>query len=105
MTRNVRRIKVEENHRKKRLVYLTFGIMMFIYLTMNMVLGDSGFLKYMELRETRDRLTEETMALKAQNEAMQSDIEQLRKNPDSVEGIAREYGLSKKDELIFRFKD
>ena len=101
--RNVRRKQVQANRKKKRLVYLTFGTMLFIYLTLNLIIGDNGLLKYMKLKSMQNRLLAETMILEKQNNDARSHIEALRKDPERVEELAREYGLTKEGELIFKF--
>ena len=47
----------------------------------------------------------ETAAMKKQNEDANSQVEALQNEPDRVEELAREYGLTKKGELIFKFED
>ena len=103
--RNVRRKQVADDRKKRRLIYLTFGIMLFIYLTLNMIIGENGLLKYIQLRSMKNRLHAETSAMKKQNEDARSQIETLENEPDQVEEFAREYGLTKKGEWIFKFED
>ena len=103
--RNVRRKQVADDRKKRRLIYLTFGIMLFIYLTLNMIIGENGLLKYIQLRSMKNRLRAETSAMKKQNEDARSQIEALENEPDRVEEFAREYGLTKKGEWIFKFED
>jgi cell division protein FtsB len=79
--------------------------MLFIYLTLNLIIGDNGLLKYIELKSTRNRLYAETVALERQNEDISAQIDSLKNNPDTAEEFAREYGLTKKGELIFKFDD
>lgn len=103
--RNVRRKQVADNRKKRRLIYLTLGIMLFIYLTMNMIVGENGLMKYIQLRSMKNRLHAETSSMKKQNEDARSQIETLENEPDRVEELAREYGMTKKGELIFKFDD
>jgi cell division protein FtsB len=103
--RNVRRRQVEDSRKKKRLIYLTFGIMLVIYLTLNVIIGENGLLKYLKLKSIKNRLMAETSAYENQNEDARTHIESLKKDPDLVEEHAREYGLTKEGELIFKFED
>ena len=103
--KNVRRKQVTESRKKKRLICVTCGIMVFIYLTLNMIAGDNGFMKYVKLTDVKSELQRETQFLRQQNEDTRSQIEALRNDPALVEELAREYGLTKEDELIFKFKD
>lgn len=101
--RNIRHSTVQDNRKKRRLVYLTSGILLVIYLTLNMIIGENGLVKYMKLKAIRNKLQSETLALQKQNEDANRQIETLKKEPDRVEELAREYGLTKKGELIFKF--
>jgi cell division protein FtsB len=101
--RNVRYRQVQENRKKRRLVYLTFGILLVVYMTVNMIIGENGLLKYLKLRSMKDVLLAETLTLKKQNEDASNQIESMENEPERVEELAREYGLTKKGELIFKF--
>jgi cell division protein FtsB len=70
-----------------------------------LIIGENGLLRFIELSSTRNRLYAETIALEKQNEDIRAHIEELKNDPDAVEEFAREYGLTKKGELIFKFDD
>jgi cell division protein FtsB len=101
--RNVRRKQVAEDRKKKGIIYLTFGILLFVYLTVNMTVGDNGLLKYIQLKSIHTKLMAETLAIQSQNDAARNQIEALKQEPAMIEELAREYGLTKKGELIFKF--
>ena len=103
--RNVRRRQVEQTRKQRKIVFLTIGILLCVYLTFSLVVGENGFLRYVELKSTRDRLFAETMALQKQNEDISGQIENMKKAPDVIEEFAREYGLTKEGELVFKFND
>ncbi|MBI4683265.1 MAG: septum formation initiator family protein [Nitrospirae bacterium] len=103
--RNVRRKQVEENRKKRQVVYLTFAILLFVYLTLNMIIGENGLMKFIELKSEINRMLAETATIEKQNQDVTNRIETLKNNPDGVEELAREHGLTKKGELIFKFKD
>ncbi|HDH04306.1 MAG TPA: septum formation initiator family protein [Nitrospirae bacterium] len=103
--RNVRRKQVEEGRKRKKLVCLTFGILLFIYFTLTIIIGENGLLRYLKLKSTRDTLLAETKAIGKRNQDIKSQVEALRNEPDLVEELAREYGLTRKGELIFKFED
>lgn len=103
--RNVRRRQVERNRKQRKVVFLTLGILLSVYLTFSLVIGENGFLRYVELKSTRDRLFAETMTLRKQNEDIRGQIENLKKDSEVIEEFAREYGLTKEGELVFKFKD
>ena len=62
-------------------------------------------LRYLKLKSTRDTLLAETKAIGKRNQDIKSQVEALRNEPDLVEELAREYGLTRKGELIFKFED
>ncbi|KPJ99959.1 MAG: hypothetical protein AMK71_08890 [Nitrospira bacterium SG8_35_4] len=101
--RNVRRKQVHHDRKIKHLVFITSGILMMIYLTVNLIAGDNGLLKYLKLKSTKEKLLAETMAMQNQNADIQKQIETLEKDPAVIEELAREYGLTKEGELIFKF--
>ena len=103
--RNVRRTQVHHDRKIKHLVFLTFGVLMVIYLTLNLIAGDNGLLKYLKLKSTREKLLAETTAIQSQNADIRKQIEKLQKDPAVIEELAREYGLTKEGELIFKFND
>jgi cell division protein FtsB len=103
--RNVRRQQVEHNRKRRSLVFLTVGILFFIYFSFTILIGESGLFKYFELRTKRDKLFAETSAIKKQNEEIFGELKKLDKQPELMEEFAREYGLTKDGELIFKFDD
>ena len=103
--RNIRRKKVNHDRKIKHLVFITSGVLMVIYLTLNLIAGDNGLLKYFKLKSTKEKLLAETLAMQNQNVDIQKQIERLEKDPAVIEGFAREYGLTKEGELIFKFND
>ncbi len=82
---------------------MTFGILVFIYLTLTMIVGENGLLTYIKLKSMQKTLLSETMAMKKQNEEARSQVDAMESEPDRVEELAREYGLTQEGELIFKF--
>ena len=103
--RNIRRKKVNHDRKIKHLVFITSGVLMVVYLTLNLIAGDNGLLKYLKLKSTKEKLLAETLAMQNQNVDIQKQIEILEKDPAVIEKLAREYGLTKEGELIFKFND
>jgi cell division protein FtsB len=103
--RNVRRKQVHHDRKIKHLVLITSGVLMVIYLTLNLTAGDNGLLKYLKLKSTKEKLLAETIAMQKQNVDIQKQIETLEKDPAVIEELAREYGMTKEGELIFKFND
>ncbi|MEN8262079.1 MAG: septum formation initiator family protein [Nitrospirota bacterium] len=103
--RNVRRQQVKQNRKARKLIYLTFGILLFIFMSVNMIVGKNGLLRYLKLKSTKDRLITETILIEKQNADIRNQTGALGNESDIVEELAREYGMTKEGELIFKFKD
>lgn len=103
--RNLRRQQVRQTRKRRKLVFFTFGILLFIFLTINMIVGEKGLLRYMELRSLKERMVADTMLIEKQNVDIKDQIETLENENAAIEELAREYGLTKEGELIYKFKD
>lgn len=102
---NVRKSQLKNNKKRRQVVYLTISLLLFIYLTFIMIAGENGLLKYVKLKSSRDKMFTENRIIEQQNKDMNASIESYDSEPDLYEGLAREYGLTKEGELIFKFKD
>ncbi len=94
--RNVRRKQVDQNRKRRKVVFLTFGILLSIYLTFSLIFGENGLIRYIKLKSTRDSMMAETIVVKDRNKDMKDQIEAVENEPEVVEELAREYGLTKK---------
>ena len=103
--RNVRRQQVKQNRKTRKMIYLTFGILLVIFLSVNMIVGENGLLRYLELRSTKNLMIAETILIEKQNTGIRNQTGSLGNESDIVEELAREYGMTKEGELIFKFKD
>ena len=96
--------QVRAEMKKRRLVFFTFVILAFSYLSLNLLFGEMGFLRYMELRRTRQNLERQIQDIHRQNDQLRSQLKQLKEDPFARERLAREeYGMAKPDELIFQY--
>ncbi len=103
--RNRRRKEVHHDRKFKKLILLTFGVLVFMYLTATLVIGKNGLLEYFKLRSIRNSLLAETMMVKKQNEDVKNQLKSFESDTAIMEELARDYGLTKEGELIFKFKD
>lgn len=101
--RNARRQQVSQSRKIRQIVSVTIGILCFIYLTLNIIFGDNGLLKYMRLKSDMSRLKAEINDIKNQNTEIKKQIETFKNNANVVEDLARGQGLTKKGELIFKY--
>ena len=102
---SVRKQQLRINKKRRHLVYLTISFLLFIYLTFSLIVGENGLMRYIKLKSMRDRFHAENFVIKVQNEDMKARIDSYDSEPSLYEGLAREYGLTKEGELIFKFED
>ncbi len=103
--RNKRRKHVETQKRIRRTILFTIGILAVIYLSITLIFGENGFVRYLKLKSNKAELQAKIKNIEKQNEEIKGQIEKLKKDPNTIEELAREQGLTKdKDEIIFNFK-
>ena len=101
---NLLRKQVISEVKKKRLIFLTFVVLSFIYLSISLVFGDMGLFRYLELNRTKKNLEGQLSEINRQNEQLRTQLKLLKEDPFSREKLAREeYGLSKPKEYIFQY--
>jgi cell division protein FtsB len=103
-TNNPLRDQVRSELKKRRLVFVTFFVLCFIYLTVSIIFGDMGLIRYVELNRTKDKMERQMEDIARQNEKLRTQIKLLKNDPFYREKVAREeYGLAKPDEYIFQY--
>ena len=101
---NLLRKQVLAEVRRKRLIFLTFVILSFIYLSISLVFGDMGIVRYLELTRTKKNIASQISEINRQNEQLRAQLKLLKEDPFYREKIAREeYGLSNPNEYIFLY--
>jgi len=101
---NLLRKQVLSEVKKKRLIFLTFVVLSFIYLSISLVFGDMGLFRYLELNRTKMNLESQLSEINRQNEQLRTQLKLLKEDPFYREKLAREeYGLSKPNEYIFQY--
>jgi len=96
--------QVRAEAKKNRMIFYTIIILSFIYLTISLVFGDMGLVKYLELNRTRRNLEKQIAEVHQQNEQLRLQLKLLKEDPFTREKLAREeYGLSKPGEYIFQY--
>ncbi|MFA5353962.1 MAG: septum formation initiator family protein [Thermodesulfovibrionales bacterium] len=95
--------------RERRIRNLIFFVIMagaFLYMGINLFLGDMGLIKYYSLKRTQRSLEAEIRGMEKENSLVGSQIHALKNDPYYIEKQAREeYGLARPDEFIFQFQD
>lgn len=105
--RNRRRKEVEAKKRRKRTVLFTCGVLIVIYLFLTILFGENGLVRYLKIRSIRADLQAVVKNIRKQNEETKRQIDLLKnkEDPTILEDLAREQGLTKEDEFIFKFED
>ncbi len=101
---NLLRKQVVSEVKKKKLIFLTFVSLSFIYLSISLVFGDMGLFRYLELHRTKINMEKQITEINRQNEQLRTQLKLLKEDPFYREKLAREeYGLSKPNEYIFQY--
>jgi cell division protein FtsB len=104
-TNNLLRKQVASEIKKRNLTFITFVVLCFLYLTISLILGDRGLLRYRELMKTKGDLERQVAEIKEQNEQIKTQLQLLKEDPFFREKFAREeFGLAKPDEYIFQYE-
>ena len=81
---------------------LILGILLFL----DALVGEKGFVENLKARQQYEAIERSLGRLKDDNERLRKEVELLRKDPDTIEGIARrELGLMRPGEKLFIIKD
>lgn len=104
-THNLLRKQVVSEVKKRRLIFLTFVVLSFVYISISLFFGDAGLLRYFELNRTKRGLERQLVEISRQNEQIRTQIKLLKEDPFYKEKFAREeFGLAKPDEYIFQYE-
>jgi cell division protein FtsB len=103
--RNKRRKEVESKKKRMRTIYFTLGILVLIYFIVTLIFSENGLLKYLQLRSVKVDIDTEISGIKRRNEEMKRQIDAAKNDPHVIEEIAREHGLMKPGEHVYKFND
>ena len=103
-TRNLLRRQVVSEVKKKKLIFLTFVSLSFLYLSISLLFGDMGLFRYLELHRTKTNMENQITEINRENEQLRTQLKLLKEDPFYREKLAREeYGLAKPNEYIFQY--
>ncbi len=103
--RNNRRKQVQQDSKRRKVIFYTCCILLSIYLTVDLTVGESSLVRYLELKSMRDQLLAENISIVKQKEGVESEIDIMKNEPEMIEELAREYGFTKEGEMVFKFND
>jgi cell division protein FtsB len=91
--------------RRRRTIFLTFIALTFIYISLIFVFGESGLIKYLEMKGKKAQLEREIKEMELTNMRLRKELQLLRENPFYIEKYAREeYRMARPDEYIFQYE-
>lgn len=98
--------QVHAEIRKRHWIFVTLISLSFLLLFIMFMFGESGFLKYMKLKNKKAQIERDIKILEAKNAALKTDLKLLKENPFYLEKYAREnFGMARPDEYIFTYDD
>ena len=90
----------------KQKILISFCILTLFSMLLFILFSDKGLSDLFKLKSERDRLVNQNVQLKKENDTLYRTIERLRNDPEYIESVARkELGMIKKDEVILKPKD
>lgn len=99
------RSQVNVELKKRRLVFFTFFALCFIYLSVGLVFGEMGLIRYLELRKIKTHMQAELDEIQGRNDNVRMQLKLLKEDPFYREKVAREeFGLARPDEYIFQYE-
>ncbi len=91
--------------KRKRLIFITFATLTVVYIGIIFIFGDSGLIKYIEMKNKKAQLEREIKEIERTNESLKSELRLLKENPFYIEKYAREEcRMAKPDEYIFLYE-
>ncbi len=101
-----RTLAMKARKKRRTLVFTTLIVLASIYLSFKLIFGDHGLITYLDRKNSAKKLERDIRSISKQNESMQADVDLFEnEDPFLIESLAREYGLTKPGEVIYRFQD
>lgn len=99
------RKQVSSERKKRRLILFTVVFLIFSYLFISLIFGDTGLFRYMELKNKKAQIEREIKFIETKNARLKSDLKIMKENPFYIEKHAREnFGMAKPDEYIYNYE-
>lgn len=90
--------------RRRRLIFFTVVLLSFFYILGSFLFGESGFIRYLELKKRKDQIERDVRSIELKNSRMATELRSLKEDPFYLEKHAREdFGMARPDEYIFKY--
>jgi len=88
---------------KKQKILLSVGMVVIFSFFLLVIFGDNALLELNRVKKERNILVKKNEELARENNAMYTEIERLKHDPEYIENVARrELGMIGKNEIIFK---
>ena len=99
---NQRRTTMQAKRKRRWTVYVIGGFLLMSYFTYEFLFDNMGFMKYLNMKRTHGQIVEEIKTIEEENGRLRKDIEAVKHDPATMEGLARDrLGMVKQGETVF----
>ncbi len=101
---NQRREILQARRKRRWRFYIISGVLLMGYFTYSFFFDTMGFMKYLNMKRTQSQIADEIKAIEEENASMRKDIQAIKHDPATVEGLARDrLGMVQDRETVFLF--
>ena len=99
---NQRRTTLKSRQKRRWTVYVVGGLLLMSYFTYEFFFDSMGYMKYLNMKRTQGQIAEEIGVIEEANARLRKNVEAVRHDPATLEGLARNrLGLVKEGETVF----
>ena len=99
---NQRRTTLQAKQKRRRTFYAIGGLLLMGYVTYEFFFDTMGVMKYLNMKQTQGQIAVEIRAIEEENVRLKKNIEAVKHDPATLEGLARNrLGLVKEGETVF----
>ena len=101
---NQRQETLQARRKRRWRFYIISGVLLMGYFSYSFFFDTMGFMKYLDMKRTQSQIADEIKAIEEENASLRKDIEAVRHDRATVEGLARDrLGMVRKDETVYLF--
>jgi len=99
---NQRRTTLQARQKRRRAFYAIGGLLLMGYVTYEFFFDTMGVMRYLNMKRTQGQIAEEIKAIEEENTHLRNNVEAVKHDPATLEGLARNrLGLVKEGETVF----
>ncbi|HZC68623.1 MAG TPA: septum formation initiator family protein [Nitrospirales bacterium] len=101
---NQRREILQARLKRRWRFYVISGVLLMGYFTYSFFFDTMGVMNYLNMKRTQSQIAGEIKAIEEENASLRNDIEAVRHDRATVEGLARDrLGMVREGETVFLF--